>query len=141
IGTLAERTFELMVEPEMTGKRYRERLADMVSQTFAMSPIPQIAKPLVDVYANRDSFTGRPIESMGMERLRPEDRFTERTSMTARFLGQLGLPDPAQLLMGRYEPLSPVQMDSLVRGYFGWLGVTTTSALDYGIRPLVDASP
>jgi hypothetical protein len=139
MGTLAERTFELMVEPEMTGKRYRERLSAMFSQTFSMSPVPQIVKPFVDIYANKDSFTGRAIESMGMERLRPQDRVSESTSTTARFLGQLGLPDPGQLLMGRYSALSPVQMDSLIRGYFGWLGVTTTAGLEYGLRPLTDA--
>jgi hypothetical protein len=31
-------------------------------------PDPAAGKPAIDVYANNDSFTGRPIETMGMER-------------------------------------------------------------------------
>ena len=71
-------------------------------------------------------------------RLRKEDRYTDRTSEVAKFLGQLGLPDPTQLAMGRWETLSPVQIDSLVRGYFSWLGTSTTTALDWGIRPMMN---
>ena len=138
IGTLAERTAELAFSEEMTPKRYRERVAHMVSGTFAVSPIPQIAKPLMDVYSNRDSFTGRPIESMGMERLRPEDRFTGRTSETARLLNAMGIPDPAKFLMGDVEELSPVQIDSLIRGYFGWLGTFTTQAVDLIAKPALN---
>lgn len=138
IGTLVERTWELAADDEMTWKRYGGRLSAMAAGTFALSPVPQIVKPMVDVYANQDAFTGRPIESFGMERLRPQDRYTERTSEVAKLLGQLGLPDPAQLAMGRYKELSPVQMDALLRGYFGWVGTSVATALDYGIRPLLD---
>jgi hypothetical protein len=73
-----------------------------------------------------------------MENLRKQDRATERTSEIAKFLGAMGLPDPTQLAMGQWNTLSPVQIDSLVRGYFGWLGSSTTTALDWGIRPMVD---
>jgi len=137
IGTIAERTYELAFNKEMTLKRFGGRMADIVSQQFSMSPVPQLAKPLVDMYANQDSFTGRPIETMGMERLRKRDRYTSSTSYAARFVGMLGLPDPLQLAQGRYEAVSPVQADSLIRGYFGWLGTMLTTAADYGIRPLV----
>ena len=131
----AERTAELMFSDEMTGKRYRERLAHMISGTFSISPVPQIAKPMMDVYSNRDSFTGRPIESMGMERLRPEDRYTGRTSEAARLLNAMGIPDPAKFLMGDYSELSPVQIDSLIRGYFGWLGTFATQTVDLIAKP------
>ena len=36
------------------------------------------------MHANKDSFTGQPIETMGMEKLQPQYRFTGCTSMTAR---------------------------------------------------------
>lgn len=139
IGTIAERTYELAFNKEMTLKRFGGRMADIVSQQFSMSPVPQLAKPLIDLYANQDSFTGRPIESMGMERLQKKDRYTNRTTYAARLVGSLGLPDPLQLAQGRYEAISPVQADALLRGYFGWLGTTIAVAADYGIRPLVGA--
>lgn len=138
VGTLAERGLEYMISDEMTGSRFAERVSATVFNQLSMNPTPQLVKPLMDLYANKDSFTGRPIETMGMERLRKEDRATERTSEIAKALGQLGLPDPTQLAMGQWNTLSPVQIDSLVKGYFGWIGTSASTALDWGIRPMMD---
>jgi len=137
VGTIAERGIELMVSDEMTGKRFAERMAAIVSQQLSMSPTPQLLKPIVDIYANKDSFTGRAIEGLGMDKLQKRDRYNYGTSATARVLGQLGLPNPSQLAMGHWDTLSPVQVDSLIKGYFGWLGTASTVALDYGIRPML----
>lgn len=138
IGTLAERTAELMFSKEMTGKRFGARISDMVFNTFAMDPTPQAIKPFLDVYANKDSFSGKAIEGMADERLRPQDRFNERTSEIARMLGSWGLPDPVRLAKGEYSGLSPKQVDFLLRGYFGWLATVTTTATDTAVRPLLD---
>lgn len=136
IGTLAERTWEMAFDKEMDAHRYGQRLSNMLFQTFAFDPTPQVVKPLLDVYANQDSFTGRSIETESLKNLRPEDRVTASTSSVARVLGLLGLPDPAQLAKGRYDPLSPVQIDYLTRAYFGWMGATATAFVDAGMRPL-----
>lgn len=136
IGTLAERTTEYFISDEMDGARYRRILANMFSSTFAMSPVPQLVKPLLDIYANKDAFTGRAIETMGMERLRKEDRASATTSGIARLVGGLGLPDPGQLLQGSYEALSPVQVDHLIRGYFGSIGTGAGMLTDLAFRPL-----
>lgn len=138
IGTLAERTAELMFSKEMTGKRFGARISDMVFNTFAMDPTPQALKPFLDVYANKDSFSGKAIEGTADQRLRPEDRYNERTSEVARLLGSWGLPDPVRLAKGEYSGLSPKQVDFLLRGYFGWLATVTTTATDTAIRPLLD---
>lgn len=138
IGTIAERSLELMISDEMTGQRFGNRMRDLVMQNLSMNPTPQLVKPMIDLYANKDSFSGRDIETQGMERLRPEDRYNERTSEVARFLGSIGLPNPAQLIMGRVETLSPVQIDHLIRGYLSWLGTSATTVLDYGLRPAMD---
>ena len=139
IGSLAERTWEMGFNKEMTGERYRQRLSAAIFQTFAMDPTPQIVKPLLDVWANKDSFTQRPIEGPSLQNLRPEDRYDERTTTAAKWLGMLGLPDPALLAKGQYSALSPKQIDFLVRGYFGALGSTAMVALDWGLRPLTGA--
>jgi len=135
IGTLAERSAELMFSKEMTAGRFGERVSAMLFQTFAFDPIPQAIKPLMDVYANKDSFSGRAIEGMADERLRPQDRYNERTSEVARLLGQMGLPNPAELAKGKYAGLSPKQIDFLLRGYFGWMATVTTTATDMALRP------
>lgn len=137
IGTLAERTAELMLSKEMTGKRFGERLSDMIFNTFAMDPTPQAVKPLLDVYANKDSFSGKAIEGFADERLRPQDRYSDRTSEVARLLGSWGLPDPVKLAKGDYSALSPKQIDFLMRGYTGWLSTVFTTATDTVLRPLM----
>lgn len=137
IGTLAERTAEAMFSEEMDSKRFMERISHMISQTFAFDPMPQAFKPLLDIYANKDSFTGRAIESQADQRLRPEDRYNERTSEVARFLGQVGLPDPARLMKGEYVGLSPKQVDHLLRGYFSWMATASTVASDMLLRNTV----
>jgi hypothetical protein len=106
-----------------------------------MNPIPQIFKPLDDVYANVDSFTGRPIENMSMEKLRPQDRYDPRsTSAAARLMGEyLNLPDPRKLLTGHLgSRLSPVQYDALLKGYFGGLGQVVVNGVDHALKPSLD---
>jgi hypothetical protein len=90
---------------------------------------------MLDVYANRDSFTGNPIETMGMERLKSDYRFNGNTSMTARAASTAlnavtGLVDK--------ESLSPVQIDSLITGYFGWLGMFAVATADIAARQATD---
>lgn len=53
----------------------------------------------------------------------------------ARLLGQMGLPNPAELAKGKYAGLSPKQIDFLLRGYFGWMATVTTTATDMALRP------
>jgi len=137
IGTLAERTAELMFSKEMTGDRFGKRISEMVFSTFAMDPTPQALKPLLDVYANKDSFSGKAIEGFADVRLRPQDRYSERTSEVARLLGSWGLPDPVKLAKGEYNGLSPKQIDFLMRGYTGWLSTVFTTATDTVLRPLM----
>jgi hypothetical protein len=132
IATLAERGFELAFDKEMSGKRFRQQVMHLLGDNLSMNPVPQLVKPVLDVYANRNSFSGRPIESMGMERLKSEYRFTDRTSMAAR-AASTGM-NAVTGLVGA-EALSPVQIDSMIRGYFGWLGAFIVGAGDVIARP------
>jgi hypothetical protein len=67
-----------------------------------------------------------------MEKLKSEYRFTDRTSMAAR-AASTGL-NAVTGLVGS-EALSPVQIDSMLRGYFGWLGSFIVGAGDVLARP------
>ncbi len=127
IATVAERGLELMVSDEMDGARFADAMKRMVGNTLAFNPIPQAFKPVLDVYANKDSFTGRDIETMGMDRYLKSERIDRKTSEVARFLGSAG----------NVTNISPVQVDHMIKAYFGWLGTAVTTATDYGIRPLM----
>ncbi|MBK7786840.1 MAG: hypothetical protein IPJ57_20375 [Gemmatimonadetes bacterium] len=131
IGTLAERSAELMFDNEMTGQRFRSVVLSILSNQLAMNPVPQMVKPAIDIYANKDSFTGRPIETMGMEHLATDYRFRQSTSMVSR-----GLSTAGNALTGD-NFLSPVQIDHLVRGYFAWLGAFVVGGADSIVRSVV----
>ena len=132
IATLAERGFELAFDKEMTGKRFRAQVLTLLGDNLSMNPVPQMVKPILDVYANRNSFTDAPIESLSQERLKSEYRFNDRTSMTAR-AASTGLNAVTELV-GK-QALSPVQIDHMLRGYFGWLGSFVVGAADVLARP------
>jgi hypothetical protein len=119
----------------MTGKRFRSLTLKLLSDNLAMNPVPQAFKPILDVYANKDAFSGRPIETPSMEKLRPEYRFTDRTSMVAR--GASTALNSATGLIGK-DSLSPVQIDQMLRGYFGWLGSFIVGSADMLARPLTN---
>jgi len=125
IATLAERTAELYMSDEMTGKQFARFLKDTVLNTFAMNPVPQMFKPVIDVYANENSFTKRAIESEGMEHLQKSERYTGTTSEAARLLGKNGL-------------VSPVQIDHLVKSYAGWLGTAALTIGDLTAKGIMD---
>ncbi len=124
LATIAERGLEAMVSDELTGKQFAERVWSIAMEQMSMNPMPQLFKPMVELWANRNSFTDRPIESMGMERLSVSERAGPNTSAVARALGAAGI-------------LSPVQIDHLVRAYFGWLGTHVVMTADFAARPMM----
>jgi hypothetical protein len=141
IGTLSERLWEAMFDKTMTARRFGDRMTAMVFDTFAMNPTPQALKPMGDVYANKNSFTGESIETDAEQKLMPADRYDANTSLLARGLGSLGIPNPAALVNNQWNPttgagtLSPKQVDYLLQGYFGGLATLTTGLMDFAGKP------
>jgi hypothetical protein len=133
LGTIVERTAEQILDQDAEGKLFTDALTRMVFDTFAMNPLPQIFKPIVDLYSNKDSFSGSPIETAGMEALSKAERKTENTSPLALALApvlNIALPEQAEL--------SPVQVDYAIKGYFGWLGGTVATTSMYAVAPFKD---
>lgn len=131
IGSLAERGVEAMMKgmgPE-DRRLFVQRLGWLVTENLSMNIVPQAVKPLVDLYANTNSFTGRPIETEGMEKLSKAERIGMNTSQLAQILGKAG----------DYTGLSPVQIDSLINGYFSWLGANILWVSDFAMRPAMGA--
>lgn len=133
-GTMAERVAEQIFDQGAEGKQFEDSLKRMLGDTFALNPTPQAFKPLLDLYANKDSFTGAPIESAGMERLSKQERATDTTSPLAIALGGM-----SQILPKSLE-LSPVQADYAIKAYFGWLGGTVAEASHYAVMPFKDGA-
>jgi len=134
LGTLAERLVEQVVDDEVHGELFAERLAHMLKETFAFSAVPQLFQPMLDIYSNKDPFTKRPIESMSMERLSPTERRSVWTSQTA-IAASVAMD---KISWGKVV-LSPVQVEYIVRGYLGWIGSTSLGVMDMVSRPLAGA--
>lgn len=126
ISTMAERVAQQMMDDKATGKLFRERLGDMLMQTFAFNPTPQLFQPMIDVYSNKDTFTGRDIETMGMERLSKGLRARDTTTAAAQAVSS------ASRVFGDETPfaVSPVQADHLIRGYLGTVGAQAAGMID-----------
>ena len=135
IATVAERGVELFTSDEMNRTRFLDRMRTLVADNLAMNPIPQAVKPILDIYANKDSFSGRPIETMGMDKLKPEYRYNSNTTLPARAISTAG-----NAVTGIINApfASPVQIDHLIRGYFGWLGTFVVGSADAVSRPLTN---
>jgi len=141
LGTIAERTYEQLADEGVEGKVFAERLNHILMETFSLNPMPQMIKPLIDIYANKDSFTGAPIESAGMERLSKQERMTNKTSGVAVALG--GISEGAAKVL-TFNPdaqgISPIQMDYFIKSYLGWMGATAASTADLAVEPFRDGT-
>ncbi len=137
IATLAERTLEQLVDDKATGKLFTERLGHMLLDTFSFNPTPQLFRPVIDVYANRDSFTGRQIETMGQKRLSPSLRTRAGTSSIAKVASKV-TEETFGTLLGDDSSLvlSPVQIDYLIGGWLGWLGETAVASTDVAVKSM-----
>ena len=135
IANLAERAVEQVVDDDVHGELFAERLWHTIIHTFSFNPMPQAFMPALEVFANKNTFTGRPIESQSMENLPAADRKRVWTSETAIAMSK-GMDD---ISWGKVV-LSPVQIQHLVNGYLGWAGAQTLGAVDTLVtRPVIDA--
>ena len=82
------------------------------------TPVPSIVRPLAENYTNFDLFSGLPVVSAGQQRKEPYLQYTEKTSELAKAVG-------AQL------NYSPIKIDKLLKGYFGYLGQTIGQVSNY----------
>jgi GNAT superfamily N-acetyltransferase len=136
IATITERLLQQAVDDTATGKLFRERISHMLTGTFSFSPVPQMFQPVLDVYANKDSFTGRQIETMGQQRLSKGNRTKEDTTLAAR-----GLSSISTGVFGDDSnyALSPVQMDYLIGGFLGQVGAWGVAIPDMVIGQLAES--
>lgn len=115
VASLAERSTEKLLASDPGGLGLD--FARIVGNTFNLNLMPQIAAPLVEQMANRNSFTGAPIETPGMENVQPFLRAKPGTSETLRALGMAtrDLPESLQV--------NPARAEALLRGYLNTWGM------------------
>jgi F0F1-type ATP synthase delta subunit len=108
------------------------RLWANVRDQLAFDPVPQLARPVLNVWANKDTFRERDIEGMADEGKRPHARYDARTSDTMRVLADAAAP------VVDWADLGPKKLEYLVSGYFGTVGMWGLSVADAVVRAAED---
>jgi hypothetical protein len=107
-----------------TGKHFANFLAHTFTETFAVN-VPQFFVPIIEQWANKSFFSGRPIVPERLKGLKPEEQYEPWTSEAMRTLaGGLGV--------------SPKRAQEMVRGYFATLGELILAGTDIGFRNTFD---
>ena len=100
------------------GKHFLDFLSHAWRETLSMQIwLPQLVKPAFEVLANKNTFTGRDIEGMGLRNLSPGKRYQPWTPEALKALGEkTGLP--------------PLKVQHMLRGYLGSMGAGLIIAAD-----------
>lgn len=126
LGTVVERFTELMFsDGDYKANDLKNSLMSVLINQLELNPMPQVLRPAIEAQFNYDTFRQRPIDSMAMERLLPEERYSANTSSAA-------------IATGKALGVSPQKVEHIVRGYFGWLGTQALNVSDLLGRSLVD---
>lgn len=136
LARIAANTAEVFFDDKMTADRYFKNVWSMMKDNLGFDFIPQIAAPLEDLRTNT-SGTGRPIEPRGLERLRPDDRFTANNTMAARGVSS-AINSTLRAVPGlsSVQGPSPIQLDYLTQAYGGWLATTILGVADTTVRSM-----
>lgn len=109
------------VATDLEGSKFGKRLVSIWNNVFAIRAVPTAALVPAELWANKNTFTDRPIVPESKEKLDPELQFTPGTSLTAREVGQA-------------TGTSPAQIDHTVRGFLGTMGVYSVMLADQALR-------
>ena len=94
-------------------------------------PVPTGLKPFIETALNTSFFTGRDIVDARFERVEKKFQYTDKTPEVLKILA------PVTSLVG----LSPVQMENLIRGFTGSMGMGILSSADFALKPVGEAGP
>lgn len=106
-------------------------VAQSFFSTYGFSVIPQAAVPVLEIMTGYNFFQGRPLENRGQQALPAEERVNEGTPSLARVTSQgiMGF-QRAVLPPNLRVDLSPIEIQRLIEGYTGTLGMMALGAFD-----------
>lgn len=117
-GTVPERIAEYL---DSNDSQSVDAMRDALARAFTPPHVPTAIVPLMENWANRSTFTDRPIVPRGRANLDPAEQVAERTGETAR-------------VAGAAVGYSPAKLENLARGYTGGLGRYALNASDLAVR-------
>jgi len=130
-GTIPEMLLDRYVADNPDALRY---IDEAILNEFLSNPVPQIATPLIEQFANRSLFTGAPIVPYKTEKLLPEYQFTDYTTETMKALSLLIHDRPGRDFRDEGNTFSPAIMENYIRAWTGGLGKYALQLADLGLR-------
>jgi hypothetical protein len=121
-----------------------DNLFKTVSRGASPGLIPTAMNPFIENWANRSSFTDRPIVPRVREQLPPRYQYQPHTTELAKMIGKYVSKLP---YLGDSSAASPAKIENLVRGWTGGLGMHVMRISDSafqktGINPRrIDPTP
>lgn len=110
----------------------KEYMYRTLMNTFSFNPTPQLVKPLVEVYMNKNMYTDREIENSWERDKSKYLIFDHNTSEGAKaFAGAFAS------VFGD-SPFSPKQIDHMIYGYTGWIGKLTSDFVSATVSAMSD---
>lgn len=117
-------------------KHTQDAALRMITDTFAINPLGiQVIWPMLEQWANKNTFTDRPIIGIGDQGLSPPAQYDPMTSKPMRAVASF-----MHELFGDKAPetlTSPKRLEHLVQGYLGTIGGYALAASD-GIYRLME---
>lgn len=126
-ATLPERITSTLLGNE-SPRKLADRVFWNISHQLNLLEWPQIVKPVVEVWANRDTFRDASIETQADQNKLPHLRYNARTSDTMKLLAGL-MPETSDA-----TGMSPKRMQHLVNGYLGSMGAYALGIADTAVR-------
>lgn len=126
---------EMLINAAAEDKEAGDVVAGIAKLLYNSIPlgIPQALKPGIEVATNYSFYSGRDIVSTREQALEPEAQIRQNTTALAQMLS--GLTGAAAPFVGQERGLSPIQIDYLIRGYFGGLGALVAQMPNIVFRP------
>ena len=108
---VAEHTYLMITDQGyQDGAKFRKAMLEgLVNAVSSPTPLPQIVKPSLEVAINYSFFDSKPIVGTFEKQKETARQFNDSTSEFAKLIGSTGV-------------MSPLNIDYLVRGYFGSFG-------------------
>ncbi|HHP0467290.1 TPA: LPD38 domain-containing protein [Vibrio harveyi] len=110
----------------------KEYMYRTLMNTFSFNPTPQLVKPLVEVYMNKNMYTDREIEN-SWERDKSKYLIFDHNSSE----GAKAFAGAFASVFGD-SPFSPKQIDHMIYGYTGWIGKLTSDFVSATVSAVSD---
>ena len=119
-----------------TNKELASMVGNIIMDTFCFNPVPQVIKPAVEQWANRDFFTGQKIVPEHMKNMEPELQVSPRTKEIYKYIGK------AASAAGLWDEIaSPLRIEKAMRGVFGTIADEVANAADTAIDYFTGKDP